>query len=158
MQAIADATEQRDAWLHVDGAFGLWASASPALADSQAHRAAISLQAAYIAGSGNERDPHEFVPEESRRARAAPVYATLRSLGRNGLAELIERCCRHARRFAQGLRSAGFEVLNEVVLNQVLVVFGDAERTRRSSRRSSRMVRAGVAAHSGRVAQRCASA
>lgn len=164
LEAIADAAEERGAWLHVDGAFGLWAAASPALApltrgigradsiatdghkwlnvpydcgivfcgDTEAHRAAMSLQAAYMIGSSGERDPHEFVPEESRRARAVPVYAALRSLGRAGFAELVERCCHLARRFAQGLRSAGFEVLNEVVLNQVLVAFGDAERTRRT--------------------------
>ena len=164
LEAIADAAKERAAWLHVDGAFGLWAAASPALAsltrgigradsiatdghkwlnvpydcgivfcaDSAAHRAAMSLQAAYMIGSGSERDPHEFVPEESRRARAVPVYAALRSLGRAGFAQLVERCCRHARRFAEGLQSAGLEVLNDVVLNQVLVAFGDAERTRRT--------------------------
>jgi len=163
LQAIADATGERGAWLHVDGAFGLWASASPTLAplvrgieradsiatdghkwlnvpydcgivfcaDAAAHRAAMSLQAAYIIGSGSERDPHELVPDESRRARAVPVYAALRSLGRGGLAELVDRCCRHARRFAEGLRAAGFEVLNDVVLNQVLVAFGDPDLTRR---------------------------
>jgi glutamate/tyrosine decarboxylase-like PLP-dependent enzyme len=163
LEAIADATKERGAWLHVDGAFGLWAAASPRLAplvrgveradsiaadghkwlnvpydcgivfcaDAAAHRAAMSLQAAYIIGSGSERDPHEFVPDESRRARAVPVYAALRSLGRGGLAELVDRCCRHARRFAEGLRAAGFEVLNDVVLNQVLVAFGDADLTQR---------------------------
>lgn len=164
LDAIADAAKDRGAWLHVDGAFGLWAAASPEYAtlthgiaradsiatdghkwlnvpydcgivfcaDSAAHRAAMSLQAAYIVGSSGERDPHEFVPEESRRARAVPVYAALRSLGRDGFARLIERCCRHARRFAEGLRAAGYEVLNDVVLNQVLVSFGDPERTRRT--------------------------
>lgn len=101
-------------------------------ADSEAHRAAMTLQAAYMIGSSGERDPHEFVPEESRRARAVPVYAALRSLGRAGVADMVERCCRLARRFADGLRSAGFEVLNDVVLNQVLVTFGDAERTRQT--------------------------
>jgi glutamate/tyrosine decarboxylase-like PLP-dependent enzyme len=164
LQAITESARDSAAWLHVDGAFGLWASASPdhaALtqgiehadsiatdghkwlnvpydcgivfcADSAAHRAAMSLAAAYIVGSSSERDPHEFVPDESRRARAVPVYAALRSLGRRGLGKLVDRCCRHARRFAQGLREAGYEVLNEVVLNQVLVSFGDAERTRRT--------------------------
>ena len=161
---IAEATRKSGAWLHVDGAFGLWASASPEYAtltrgiehadsiatdghkwlnvpydcgivfcaDSQAHRAAMSLEAAYIVGSSCERDPHEFVPEESRRARATPVYAALRSLGRAGLSRLVEDCCRHARRFAQGLHAAGYEILNDVVLNQVLVAFGDGERTRRT--------------------------
>jgi glutamate/tyrosine decarboxylase-like PLP-dependent enzyme len=164
LEAIADAARERGAWLHVDGAFGLWAAASSALApltrgigradsiatdghkwlnvpydcgivfcaDVEAHRAAMSLQAAYMIGSSSERDPHEFVPEESRRARAVPVYAALRSLGRAGVARLVEGCCRRAQQFAEGLRSAGLEVLNEVVLNQVLVSFGDAERTRRT--------------------------
>jgi len=162
LSAIADAARVRGAWLHVDGAFGLWAAASREhadltrgieradsiatdghkwlnvpydcgivfCADAAAHRAAMSLQAAYMIGSSGERDPHEFVPEESRRARAVPVYAALRSLGRSGIARLVERCCRHARRFAEGLRTAGHEVLNEVALNQVLVAFGDPERTR----------------------------
>jgi glutamate/tyrosine decarboxylase-like PLP-dependent enzyme len=164
LHAIAEATRDRGAWLHVDGAFGLWAAASPEhsaltrgieradsiatdghkwlnvpydcgivfCADSAAHRAAMSLTAAYMVGSSSERDPHEFVPDESRRARAIPLYAALRSLGTSGIRKLIERCCGHARRFAEGLRAAGYEVLNEVVLNQVLVAFGDAERTRRT--------------------------
>lgn len=162
LQAIAESARDRGAWLHVDGAFGLWAAVSPEhaaltrgiehadsiatdghkwlnvpydcgivfCADSAAHRAAMSLAAAYMVGSSSERDPHEFVPDESRRARAVPVYAALRSLGRSGITKLVARCCRHARRFAQGLRAAGYEVLNDVVLNQVLVSFGDAERTR----------------------------
>ena len=105
------------------------------LADAQYYsfdainRSAMSMAAAYIPTMGNERDPHEFVPEESRRARAIPVYAALRSLGRQGLAELIERNCRQARRFADALRAAELEVLNEVVLNQVLVSFGTPQRT-----------------------------
>lgn len=90
-----------------------------------------TLAAAYIRATPDQRDPHGFVPEESRRARAVPVYAVLRTLGRSGLAALVERCCRHARRFAQGLREAGFEVLNDVALNQVLVAFGDADTTTR---------------------------
>src|SRR5262249_41489209 len=102
--------------------------------DPAAHRAAMTLAAAYIVSSGSERDPHEFVPEESRRARAVPVYAALRSMGRRGYAELVERNCRQARRFAEGLRAAGFEVLNQVELNQVLVSFGTAEQTQRTIR------------------------
>ncbi len=158
---IADAAQERGAWLHVDGAFGLWAAAAPQhahlvrgieradsvasdahkwlnvpydcglvlCADEAAHRSAMSLAAAYILATGAERDPHEFVPEESRRARAIPVYAALCSLGRRGVAELIERNCRQARRFCEALRAAGFAVLNEVVLNQVLVSFGAPEQT-----------------------------
>jgi len=158
---IAALARRRGAWLHVDGAFGLWAAASPAMAsrlrgieqadsvatdahkwlnvpydcgivfcgDEGAHRAAMSMSAPYIQASARERDPHEFVPEESRRARAVTVYAALRSLGRRGLAALIERNCRQARRLADGMRAAGHEVLNEVGLNQVLVAFGTAERT-----------------------------
>src|SRR5690606_34967196 len=92
---------------------------------------AMTLAAAYLQESPRERDPREYVPEESRRARAVPVYATLRSLGRAGLRELVERCCRHARRFAAGLSAAGYTVLNDVVLNQVLVSFGEPHTTRR---------------------------
>jgi glutamate/tyrosine decarboxylase-like PLP-dependent enzyme len=162
---IADAARQRGAWLHVDGAFGLWAAASPELgrlvdgitsADSiatdahkwlnapydsglvltahpESHRAAMTLGAAYILQSDAERDPHEFVPEESRRGRAVPVYALLRAIGRQGLRELVERCCALARRMAAALDGQpGVRVLNDVVLNQVLVRFessdgGDAD-------------------------------
>jgi len=150
------------AWIHVDGAFGLWAAASSAkriltngidLADSvatDAHKwlnvpydsglvfvrdartlnAAMSASAAYLL-EGQTRDPQLFVPEMSRRARAVEVWAALRSLGRRGLAEMIERNCRHAARFASELRKAGHQVLNDVVLNQVLVSFGAPEVTRR---------------------------
>jgi glutamate/tyrosine decarboxylase-like PLP-dependent enzyme len=168
LEEIAAVTHRRRGWLHVDGAFGLWAAAVPRLAhlvhgvaqadsiatdahkwlnvpydcglvfcaDEAAHRSAMTLtapalSAPYLATSTRQRDPHEFVPEESRRGRAAPVYAALRTLGRAGLAELIERNCRQAQRFAVGLTAAGHEVLNEVVLNQVVVAFGGAERTRR---------------------------
>jgi glutamate/tyrosine decarboxylase-like PLP-dependent enzyme len=168
LEEIARLTHARGGWLHVDGAFGLWAAAAPArahlvrgvaqadsiatdghkwlnvpydcgivfCADAAAHRSAMSLtapgqSAPYLETSTQLRDPHEFVPEESRRGRAVPVYAALRALGRTGLAELIERNCRQAQRFATGLSAAGYAVLNEVVLNQVVVMFGDAERTRR---------------------------
>jgi glutamate/tyrosine decarboxylase-like PLP-dependent enzyme len=162
---VADAARSRGAWLHVDGAFGLWAALSPELAprlagvehaDSiavdahkwlnvpydcgvalcahpEVHRAAMTLLAAYIEDSKVERDPHEFVPDESRRARSVPVYAVMRSLGRNGLRALVERGCAIARRMADGLDGhPGIEVLNDVVLNQVLVRFappdgGDAD-------------------------------
>jgi glutamate/tyrosine decarboxylase-like PLP-dependent enzyme len=162
LSEIAESAKECGAWLHVDGAFGLWAAASPQrahlvrgvekadsvatdahkwlnvpydcglvfCADEAAHRSAMSLAAAYIVATKSERDPHEFVPEESRRARAVPVYAALRSLGREGYAELIERNCRQARRFAEALSAAGYELLNEVVLNQVLVSFGTPEQTR----------------------------
>jgi glutamate/tyrosine decarboxylase-like PLP-dependent enzyme len=164
LEKIAEIAKDRGAWLHVDGAFGLWAAASPEhaalvrgiekadsvatdahkwlnvpydcgvafCADEAAHRSAMSLAAAYVVATQGERDPHEFTPEESRRARAIPVYAAVRSLGRRGIAEMIGRNCRQARRFADALRDAGYEVLNEVVLNQVLVSFGDAEQTNRT--------------------------
>ena len=90
----------------------------------------MSITAAYLP-QGEHREPSQFVPELSRRARGVDVWAALKSLGRSGLAELIERCCRHARRFAEGLSSAGFDILNEVALNQVLVSFGPSETTQR---------------------------
>lgn len=149
------------AWVHVDGAFGLWALASPALyplaegietADSwatDAHkwlnvpydsglafvreaeplRAAMAVTADYLPAAGPRRNPSDYTPELSRKARGVEVWAALKSLGRAGLEEMIERCCRHARRFAEGLRAAGYEILNDVVLNQVLVSFGNAETT-----------------------------
>jgi glutamate/tyrosine decarboxylase-like PLP-dependent enzyme len=159
LEAVCDAAAERGAWVHVDGAFGLWAAASPTLrhlvagmerADSlatdahkwlnvpydsglafvahpEAQQAAFAKVAAYmIAGQAGERDPDGFTPEASRRARGLPIWAALRSLGRSGVAELVERCCRHARRFADALgRADGVELLNEVVLNQVLVRFTD---------------------------------
>jgi glutamate/tyrosine decarboxylase-like PLP-dependent enzyme len=160
---ICAAARQTGAWVHVDGAFGLWAAAAPKRtqlvagveqADSwatDAHkwlnvpydsglvfcrnpahlRAAMSATAAYLTQAGDRRDGDEFTPEMSQRGRAIEVWAALRSLGRAGLADLIERTCRHATRFAEGLREAGYQVLNEVVLNQVLVSFGEAETTHR---------------------------
>jgi glutamate/tyrosine decarboxylase-like PLP-dependent enzyme len=150
------------AWVHVDGAFGLWAAVAPdraylvsgiAEADSwatDAHKwlnvpydsgvvfvrdpqhlhAAMAINAAYLV-AGETRDPTYYTPDFSRRARGVEIWAALRSLGREGLADLIERTCRHATRFAAGLHDAGYEVLNEVVLNQVLISFGDDETTRR---------------------------
>ncbi len=149
------------AWVHVDGAFGLWAAASPTRAhlvagyaeadswatdahkwlnvpydsgvalfrDPAALRTTLRLQAAYLP-PGPTRDPYDYTPESSRRARGIEIWAALRSLGRSGLADLVERTCRHASRFAEGLRAAGYEILNEVTLNQVLVAFGNAETTR----------------------------
>jgi glutamate/tyrosine decarboxylase-like PLP-dependent enzyme len=152
-----------DAWLHVDGAFGLWARATSAHAglvegvdaadswatdahkwlnvpydsglafvrDAEALRAAMAITADYLPTQSQWRNPSDYTPELSRRARGVEVWAALRSLGRSGVAELIERNCRQARRFAQALVASGFQVLNDVVLNQVLVAFGDAECTRR---------------------------
>jgi len=151
------------AWVHVDGAFGLWAAAAPsrkylaagmAQADSwatDAHKwlnvpydcglafvrdesallAAMAITAEYLPTQSEYRNPADFTPELSRRARGVEVWAALRFLGRAGLAELIERNCAQARRFAEKLSGAGFEILNEVVLNQVLVAFGDANETKR---------------------------
>ena len=93
-------------------------------------QAAMSAKAAYLA-RGEKREPWEFTPEMSRRSRGVELWAALRSLGRAGLAEMIERNCRAATRFAEGLKAAGYEILNEVVLNQVLVSFGSDETTQR---------------------------
>jgi glutamate/tyrosine decarboxylase-like PLP-dependent enzyme len=163
---IACAVHDHDGWLHVDGAFGAWAAASPRYAelaaglyqadsltvdchkwlnvpydsglvfvrDRAAHHAAMTMNAPYY-GPAHEsaRHNHNWVPEASRRARGFPVYAALRSLGRNGLADLVDRCCHLARRMADQLRTApGVQILNDVVLNQVLVRFsppngGDAD-------------------------------
>jgi glutamate/tyrosine decarboxylase-like PLP-dependent enzyme len=160
--AICARARPAGAWVHVDGAFGLWAAAAPARAprmqgfaeaDSWATdchkwlnvpfdsglafvrnpdylRAAMAVSAAYLQAS-DEREPAYYTPDASRRARGMEVWAALRSLGRSGLADLIERNCRLAARFAEGLRQAGYAILNEVVLNQVLVSFRDAGATRR---------------------------
>jgi len=93
-------------------------------------RAALSVSASYLVEK-DPREPFHYTPDFSRRARGVEVWAALRSLGRAGLADLIERTCRHATRFAEGLRAAGYEVLNDVVLNQVMVSFGEPEDTRR---------------------------
>jgi len=98
--------------------------------DPETLRGALAAPAAYLA-MGERRDGASFVPEFSRRARGVEVWAALRSLGRNGLTDLVERCCRLAARFADGMRAAGFEVLGDVALNQTLVSFGSTERTRR---------------------------
>jgi glutamate/tyrosine decarboxylase-like PLP-dependent enzyme len=90
----------------------------------------MAITAEYLPTDTGERNPCDFTPELSRRARGVEVWAALHSLGREGLAELFERNCRQARRFAAGLRAAGYEILNDVVLNQVLVSFGSPERTR----------------------------
>ncbi len=165
LDEIAALTNARGAWLHVDGAFGLWARASKQhahlvrgaeQADSwatdahkwlnvpydcgivivkhgESHRGAMAVRAAYLEHAAHaERDAFEYVPEFSRRGRSIPVYATLRHLGRRGVAELVERCCSHARLFADLLgREEGVKILNDVVLNQVLVRFSDSDGTTR---------------------------
>ena len=157
LRPIVAAAHDVGAWVHVDGAFGMWAAVSPglrpllaglgdadswatdlhkwlnvpydcgfvAVADREAHHRAMRMSAAYLVPApGDEIDPFDWVPEGSRRARATPVYAALRSLGRDGLRDLVERCCAHARRMAERLAGgAGIEILNDVVLNQVLVRF-----------------------------------
>lgn len=154
---ICELAKPKGAWVHVDGAFGLWAAASPdrahlcsgfAAADSwatDAHKwlnvpydsgvafvrdtaalkSAMAITAEYLMTETEFRNPSDFTPELSRRARGVDVWAALKSLGRQGVAEMIDRCCSNARRFANGLSKAGFDVLNDVVLNQVLVSFGD---------------------------------
>lgn len=99
--------------------------------DPEALRAAMAITADYLPTASEFRNPSDYTPELSRRARGVEIWAALRGLGRHGVAELVERNCRQARRFADGLRASGFEILNEVALNQVLVAFGDAEKTRR---------------------------
>ncbi|MBV7333640.1 aminotransferase class V-fold PLP-dependent enzyme [Chloroflexi bacterium TSY] len=157
---ICEAARSAKAWTHVDGAFGLWAAASPEMQslvqgvsqadswatdahkwlnvpyesgivfcrDDEAIRAAMSVNAAYLA-TGDQREPSHYTPEFSRRARGVDIWAAMLSLGHSGIADLVERTCRHARRFAEGLSNAGYKILNDVVLNQVLVSFGDADRT-----------------------------
>ena len=98
--------------------------------DPEALRSAMVATAAYLP-TADQRDPMHYTPESSRRARGVEIWAALRTLGRSGVADLVERCCRHAVRFAEGLRAAGYSVLNDVVLNQVLVAFGDDDTTRR---------------------------
>jgi glutamate/tyrosine decarboxylase-like PLP-dependent enzyme len=171
--AIADVAARHHAWLHIDGAFGLWASASAALkhhvqgvarADSwatdahkwlnvpydsglvfvahpEAHRAAMSMSAAYLVRSPDEpREPMDWTPESSRRARGFAIYAALRSLGRRGLSDMVDRCCALARRFADRLHAdPRISILNDVVLNQVLVRIvpsnGDADTATRDTLR-----------------------
>jgi glutamate/tyrosine decarboxylase-like PLP-dependent enzyme len=158
---ICDRARAAGAWVHVDGAFGLWAAASARYAhlvegvanadswatdahkwlnvpydsglafvrDAAALKRAMAVTAAYLPES-QHREPSQYTPELSRRARGVEIWAALHSLGRQGLSELIERNCDLACRFADQLRQGGAEILNEVVLNQVLVSFGEAARTR----------------------------
>jgi glutamate/tyrosine decarboxylase-like PLP-dependent enzyme len=159
LDEVIPVAREHGAWVHVDGAFGLWAAAAPSLAhltagaadadswatdghkwlnvpydcgvvavaDAAVHRAVMTMDAAYLLPSdGRERTNSDWVPEASRRARGFAVHAALRSLGRRGVAELVERCCAHARRMAAALaEDPALEVLNDVVLNQVLVRVAD---------------------------------
>jgi glutamate/tyrosine decarboxylase-like PLP-dependent enzyme len=176
------------AWVHVDGAFGLWAAAAPARAglcrgigdadswatdahkwlnvpydcglafvrDPHALQAAMAITAEYLPTETEFRNPADFTPELSRRARGVEVWAALKTLGRSGTAEMIERNCAQATRFAEKLSAAGFEILNEVVLNQVLVSFGDAERTKQVIQRVQEegTCWAGITVWQGRTAMR----
>ena len=185
-EIVAQAHES-GAWVHVDGAFGLWAAVAPERAhlvrgvgsadswatdahkwlnvsydsglafvrDPEPLRAAMGVTAAYLPDS-MMREPAAHAPELSRRARGVEVWAVLRALGRSGLADLIERDCRHATSFAEGLSAAGFEILNDVVLNQVLVAFGDDETTRRvvAAIQEDGTCWAGVTVWQGRTAMR----
>lgn len=163
--AAIEAAHRHGAWVHVDGAFGLWAGASAArahlvrgveladswgcdghkwlnapydvafafCADPEIHAAAVSYTASYLVGSGGAEGYTlgDLTPESSRRARGFAVWAALKELGRDGVADLVERCCRLARRMADGLAQGGASIENDVVLNQVLVGFGDDARTDR---------------------------
>jgi glutamate/tyrosine decarboxylase-like PLP-dependent enzyme len=163
---LCQRAHEQGAWVHVDGAFGLWARLSPQyrhltegferadswatdahkwpnvnydsgivlVRDTMALRSAMTMTAAYLV-AGACREPMYQTPEASRRARGVELWATLKSLGRAGLCQLIERTCAHAQRFARGLREAGFEVLNDVVINQVLVSFGTPDVTTEVIRR-----------------------
>lgn len=160
--AIVPWAHRHGAWVHVDGAFGLWAAAAPArrhlmdgfadcdswavdghkwlnvpydsglalVRDREALRRAMGISAAYLPEHG-PREPYDHTPEASRRPRGVEVWAALRALGRDGIADLVECCCRHAERFAVGLTEAGYAVLNEVALNQVVVSFGSDDVTER---------------------------
>ncbi len=163
---LCDKARRLDAWVHVDGAFGLWANAVPEkkhltkgiekadswatdahkwlntpydnglafVKDAKALTTSMSQNAAYLVQNG-KRDPYVFVPEMSRRARGVEVWAALHSLGRKGLADLVRRNCEFASLFAEKLKHAGFQILNEVVLNQVLVSFGEPGLTNRIIKR-----------------------
>ncbi|MCU0669191.1 MAG: pyridoxal-dependent decarboxylase [Myxococcota bacterium] len=168
-EALRDWCDRSGSWLHVDGAFGLFAATVPRLRslvagveradswaadahkwlnvpyecgvvlvrDAMALRDAMTVDAAYLTVDA-PREPFHYGPELSRRARGVEVWAALRSLGRAGVAALVDRCCRQARRFAEGLRAAGHDVRNEVALNQVVVSFGDAAKTARVIERVQR--------------------
>ncbi|MGE5398983.1 MAG: pyridoxal phosphate-dependent decarboxylase family protein, partial [Ignavibacteriales bacterium] len=161
IRQVCQVAHDAGAWVHVDGAFGLWARVAPSRArmtegleeadswatdlhkylnvpydsgialvrQKESLRAAMAITADYLPTETEHRNPSDFTPELSRRARGVEAWAALLSLGRTGLSELIERTCRHARRFAERLSEAGYQILNEVVLNQVLVSFGSPDVT-----------------------------
>ena len=160
INAICDWAKKSGSWVHVDGAFGLWANASltykylttgvekadswacdlhkwlnvpydsgvAIVKDGRFLKKAMSISAAYLQ-EGENREPHHYTPEASRRGRGIEVWAALKNQGREGVADLIDRCCKHAKSFAEQLKANGFEILNEVVLNQVMVKFGTPEQT-----------------------------
>lgn len=177
LNEIVPIVRRREGWLHVDGAFGAWAAASPSLrylvegmeqADSvatdahkwlnvpydsgivftahpEAHQRALVVPAHYIQATEGERDPRSFTPDESRRARGVTVYAALRTLGRSGVRELVERCCSCARQIAGALqRHTQVRILNDVVLNQVLVQFVPLEGDSRDEAAFTNQVVAGI--------------
>ncbi len=161
VREICSKISNSNAWVHVDGAFGLWAAAVPSkkyltegieladswatdahkwlnvpydsglafVKDSESLRSSLSLTAAYLP-QGEHREPSQYSPELSRRSRGVEVWAALYSLGQSGITDMIERTCHYAKMFADGLTKAGFEILNEVVINQVLVSFGTPDETK----------------------------
>lgn len=185
---LCPVAREAGAWIHVDGAFGLWARATSTLQhlargieladswatdahkwlnvpydsglaivkDADAMRSSMAISAEYLPSEATHRNPSDFTPELSRRARGVDVWAALKTLGKKGLAEMIERHCAQAKRFAEGLTQAGYEVLNEVVLNQVVVRFGDADRTRQviEAIQQDGTCWAGITTWQGRVAMR----
>ncbi len=185
---ICRRTKPAGAWVHVDGAFGLWAAATKTHAhlaagvgeadswatdahkwlnvpydsglafvrDPHALKAAMAITAEYLPSESAIRNPSDYTPELSRRARGVEVWTALRTLGREGVAAMIEANCAQARRFAEKLAAAGCEILNEAVLNQVIVAFGDAEKTKRviEAVQTDGTCWAGITVWQGRTAMR----
>jgi glutamate/tyrosine decarboxylase-like PLP-dependent enzyme len=188
-EALIPMAKHYGAWVHVDGAFGLWAAASARyrhlvkgvaeadswatdghkwlnvpydcgyafVADADAHRASMSSHAAYLTHDGDARDQMDWTPEWSRRARAFPTYAALRQLGRNGVSDLVERCCEHAHSLVIEMgRLPGAEVVSEPVINQGLVRFldpkpgaSDTDHDRRTEQVMARILASGEAFFGG---------